>query len=160
MENKFVLILIIIGCLSISIQSAEKVEPAAKDTATANAKSAVVDSSQQIAEKIVNSKVPVLVDFWAVWCGPCRMLNPTIKELEKEFGKKVLFMKVNVDIHRGIAEYFSVNAIPAVFIIKDKAVVKMLPGLQPKQMYVDALNEVLTPAPTAPKATPNKPAAQ
>jgi thioredoxin 1 len=114
-----------------------------------------VDSSQQIADMIVNSKIPVLVDFWAVWCGPCRMLNPIIKQLEKDYGKKVLFVKVNVDVHRSIANYFSINSIPAVFIIKDKNVLKMLPGLQAREAYVAALDEVLN----APKADPEKPKA-
>lgn len=104
----------------------------------------VVDSSLQIADLIVKSKVPVLVDFWAAWCGPCRMLNPIIKELEKEFKGKVLFVKVNVDIHKSLSSYFGINGIPAVFIVKDKVVVKSLPGLQPKAAYTAALNEVLS----------------
>jgi thioredoxin len=115
-----------------------------------------VDSSQQIADVIVNSKIPVLVDFWAPWCGPCKLLNPIIKQLEKDFDKKVLFLKVNVDVHRSIASYFSVNAIPAVFIIKDKTVLKMLPGLQARETYVEAVNEVLS----VPKPALEKPTAQ
>lgn len=113
---------------------------------------APVDSSQQIADMIVNSKIPVLVDFWAAWCGPCRLLNPIIKQLEKDYDKKVLFVKINIDVHRSIAAYFNVNAIPAVFIIKDKNVLKMLPGLQARETYVEALNEVLI----APKPAPQK----
>jgi thioredoxin 1 len=143
-------------CLSVSVQSAENVVAVKKDTSTANKTTAPVDSSQQIADIIVNSKIPVMIDFWAVWCGPCRMLNPTIKELEKEYDKKILFLKVNVDIHRSIAAYFNVSGIPAVFIIKDKNVVNMLQGLQPKEMYVNALNEVLKPT----KPIPPKPSAQ
>jgi thioredoxin 1 len=106
-------------------------------------KKAVVDSSQQIADKIVQSKKSVLVDFWAAWCGPCRLLNPILKDLEKEYQGKLVFMKVNVDIHRAIASYFGINAIPMVFIIKDKTVVKVLQGLQPKEAYAGAIKEVL-----------------
>ncbi len=111
----------------------------------------VVDSSQQIADKIVNSKVPVLIDFWAAWCAPCRMLNPIISELEKEYKGKVLFMKVNVDIHKSIASYFGISGIPAVFIVNDKTVVKSLPGLQHKSAYKAALDEVLTSPPASEK---------
>lgn len=108
-----------------------------------NEKQAIpADSSQQIADKIIQSKIPVLVDFWAAWCMPCRMLNPVMKELEKEYSGKVEFLKVNIDIHRSIASYFGVRAIPAVYIIKDKAVVKVLPGLNPKETYDQALKEV------------------
>lgn len=103
----------------------------------------IVDSSQQIADIIVKSKIPVFIDFWAVWCGPCRLLNPIIEELEKEFSGKVLFLKINVDIHKSIANYFQVNAIPAVFIVNDKTVVRMFPGLQQKETYTAALNDVI-----------------
>ena len=109
---------------------------------------APVDSSQQIADKIVNSTIPVLIDFWAVWCGPCRILNPIIKELEKEYDGKALFVKVNVDIHRGIASYFGIQAIPSIFIVNNRTVVKALPGLQPKEAYISALNEVIAAAAT------------
>ncbi len=103
----------------------------------------IVDSSQQIADIIVKSRLPVFIDFWAVWCGPCKLLNPIVEELEKEFKGRVLFLKVNVDIHKAIAGYFQVNAIPAIFIVNDKTVVKVIPGLQPKSVYTAALNEIL-----------------
>jgi thioredoxin 1 len=103
----------------------------------------MVDSSQQIADIIVKSNIPVFVDFWAVWCGPCKLLNPIVAELEKEFKGKVLFLKVNVDIHKSISNYFQVSAIPAVFILKDKTVVNMFPGLQRKETYAAALNSII-----------------
>lgn len=115
----------------------------------------IIDSSQIIANEIVKSEIPVLVDFWAPWCAPCRLLNPIIKELEKEFAGKVLFMKVNVDIHRSIAAYFEVHSIPAVFIVNKKVVVKSIPGLQPKEVYANALKEILA-APFFTKPVPPK----
>lgn len=127
----------------------------AQPAGTANQSQAVVDSSQLIANEIVKSEIPVLVDFWAPWCAPCRYLNPIINELEKEFAGKVRFMKVNVDIHRGIAAYFEVYSIPAVFIVNNKAVVRAIPGLQPKEVYVNALKEVLA-APSSAESLPPK----
>jgi thioredoxin 1 len=101
------------------------------------------DSSQVIADRIVQSVVPVLVDFWAPWCGPCRMLSPVIEELKKEYSGKIAVIKVNVDIHRNLAAYFKISAIPAVFFIKDKTVVAYLPGLQQKESYKKAIEKML-----------------
>lgn len=138
----FVMVLLISG-LSFNLKS----QPSAPEPNNQT----MADSSQLIASEIVKSKIPVLIDFWAPWCAPCRMLNPIIKELEKEFDGKIMFVKVNVDIHRGIAAYFKVSSIPCIFLVKDKVVVKLIPGLQPKQVYADALNEILTaPSPSEP----------
>lgn len=134
--------LLVFGILSVASFGENAVSGKNEDPAPKKA-TVITDSSQQIADVIVNSKIPVLVDFWAAWCGPCKLLNPIIKQLEKDYDKRVLFLKVNVDVHRSISAYFSVNAIPAVFIIKDKTVVKMIPGLQPKETYAQALNDVL-----------------
>ena len=107
------------------------------------------DSSHQIADRIVNSKKPVLVDFWASWCAPCRMLDPVIKKLEKEYRGKVTFIKIDVDRHRQIAAYFRVQGIPAVFLIQDRTVQKALTGFQPEESYREALESLLA-VPKAP----------
>lgn len=103
----------------------------------------VPDSSQHIADRIVKSKIPVVVDFWAAWCAPCRMLNPVIAKLEKRYKGRVMFMKVNVDYNRQLAAYLGVQGIPAVFIVKDKAVRRMLVGVQTETAYLTAIEEVL-----------------
>lgn len=101
------------------------------------------DSSQQYATKIVESKIPVLIDFWAPWCGPCHMIAPSIAQLEKEYKGRITVMRINIDMHREIADYFQVQSIPIVFLVKDKAVVKFVPGAQPKEAYKRAIEEVL-----------------
>jgi thioredoxin 1 len=106
------------------------------------------DSSQQIESRIVNSKKPVLVDFWGARCAPCRMLDPVLKKLEKEYRGKVTFIKVDVDRNRQITEYFRVRGIPAVFFINDRTVQKSLIGLQPEETYREALELLIaTPKP-------------
>jgi thioredoxin 1 len=108
------------------------------------------DSSQFIADRVVKSPIPVLMDFWATWCGPCRMLGPIIEELKKKYAGKVSFEKINVDVHRNLSAYFRVSAIPAVFIVSNKTVVNYLQGLQPKEVYEQALQSALHPPKTKP----------
>jgi thioredoxin 1 len=101
------------------------------------------DSSQAIADRITQSSIPVLVDFWAPWCGPCRMLTPVLNELEKKYEGRVLFVKVNIDANRALASYFKISSIPAVFFITDKAVVDFLPGLQNRAAYENSIEKIL-----------------
>jgi thioredoxin 1 len=112
--------------------------------AHAQAPLATRDSSQAIAERIIKSEIPVVIDFWATWCAPCKVLSPMIEEIAKEYDGKVKVMKVDVDVHRQIAGYFGVRAVPSVFIVHNKAVVQKLAGLQPKEAYVTAIEQVLS----------------
>jgi thioredoxin 1 len=107
------------------------------------------DSSDIIADRIVKSNIPVMLDFWAIWCMPCKMLGPTVEELKKKYAGKIKVIKIDVDANRRIAAYFRISSIPAVFFIKDKAVVQYVPGLQDKSVYEQAILEVLKPKPPA-----------
>jgi thioredoxin len=115
-----------------------------------------VDSSDILADMIVKSKVPVLIDFWAPWCMPCRMLSPTIEELKKKYAGKIKVMKINVDAQVRISAYFRVSSIPAVFFVKDKAVVLYLPGLRAEADYENAIKTVLAMKPELPDTTQKK----
>ena len=92
-------------------------------------------------EEVLNSDQPVLVDFWAAWCGPCKLLGPTIEELHKEMGDKVKIGKVNVDENQALAAAYGIMSIPTVIILKDGKIVEQFIGMQPKGVYVDALNK-------------------
>jgi thioredoxin 1 len=111
------------------------------------------DSSDLLAERIVKSDIPVLVDFWAPWCMPCKMVNPIIKEIAKNYAGKIKVMKINVDKHKRIAAHFKVMSIPAVFIVKDRAVVKQIPGVQSKEAYISAVEEVIQKPASKPRKT-------
>lgn len=92
-------------------------------------------------EEVLNSDKPVLVDFWAAWCGPCKLLGPTIEELHKEMGDKAKIGKVNVDENQALAAAYGIMSIPTVIILKGGKIVEQFIGMQPKGVYIDALNK-------------------
>ena len=83
----------------------------------------------------------VLIDFWAPWCGPCKMLGPVIEEVAEEVGIKALIAKVNVDESPAIAQKFGVRSIPAIFLMKDGKQVSQFIGVQGKKTIINAINE-------------------
>jgi thioredoxin 1 len=94
-------------------------------------------------EKVLESSQPALVDFWAEWCGPCKMLAPTIDEIADEYAGKVTVGKVDTDSNRDISLRFGISAIPTVIVFKDGEVVKKFVGLQQKSELSAALDELL-----------------
>jgi thioredoxin 1 len=83
----------------------------------------------------------VLVDFWAPWCMPCRMVGPIVEDLAKEYEGKLKVGKMNVDDHQRVAQEFRVMSIPTVILFKDGQAVEMMIGAQPKSAYVARLNK-------------------
>ncbi|HAI12099.1 MAG TPA: thioredoxin [Phycisphaerales bacterium] len=94
-------------------------------------------------QEVMNSGVPVLVDFWAEWCMPCRMLGPIIDEIAGEFDGKAKVGKVDTDANREVSLKFEISAIPTVLLIKDGQIVQKFVGVNGKQEYVDALNNAI-----------------
>ena len=84
------------------------------------------------AEEVTNSSIPVVVDFWAEWCGPCKQIGPALEELSNEMAGKVKIVKVNVDENTGSPAQFGVRGIPALFLVKDGKVVSNKTGAAPK----------------------------
>lgn len=95
------------------------------------------------AEEVLQSATPVLVDFWAAWCGPCRMIAPIVDELADEYGGQVKVGKLNVDDHQDIAGKYGVMSIPTLMVFKNGEPVERVVGFMPKKELKQRLDRVL-----------------
>jgi thioredoxin 1 len=102
--------------------------------------SSIVHVTSGTFDGVVTSERPVLIDFWAPWCGPCRAIAPVLEEIAQELGDKVTIGKVNVDEHPDLAVRFGVQAIPQLLFFKDGAIQDKLVGAVPKRELVKRLD--------------------
>jgi len=89
---------------------------------------------------VLGADVPVVVDFWAEWCGPCKAIGPSLEEISEEMGEKVKITKVNIDENPDIAAQFGVRSIPTLILFKDGQPASMQVGAKPKNALVDWIN--------------------
>ena len=93
--------------------------------------------------EVIKSDIPVLVDFWATWCGPCRMIAPLVEELATEYKGKAKICKLDVDNNQSVALNYGIRSIPALLIFKNGQVVNNFIGTVPKSKIIDALSSAL-----------------
>ena len=99
-----------------------------------------VNGQEQWQNEVINSDKPVFVDFWAEWCGPCRIVSPTVEELSKEYNDKVNFVKVNVDENNELASKYNVFSIPTLAIFRNGKLIAQTAGAASKESlrtYID-----------------------
>jgi thioredoxin 1 len=106
-----------------------------------SAASPVTDAS--FKEQVLDSEVPVLVDFWAPWCGPCRMVAPVVDELAEQYDGQVKVVKLNTDENPQVASQYGIRSIPTLMIFKDGQRVDMVVGAVPKTTLANTLEKYL-----------------
>ena len=94
--------------------------------------------------EVLESELPVLVDFWAEWCGPCKMISPIVEEIASDYNGKVKVGKVNIDYNQQVAMTYGIRGIPALLVFKSGSVANQIVGAVPKDHITQILDEVIT----------------
>ena len=117
--------------------------PILQENPTTNIKRKLLTQYNQWDEKVLNSDIPVLVDFWAEWCGPCRMVGPIVEQLAQSLKGKVKVSKLNVDQNQDIAEKYNIQSIPSLVLFKKGNEIARIVGFSPKEKYEKFVNNAL-----------------
>ena len=100
-------------------------------------------TTENFEKEVINSELPVLVDFWAAWCGPCSAVVPALEELSDEYAGKFRVAKVNVDENPELASEYGIRSIPTMVLFKDRSQIDRFTGALPKEAIINFVNEKL-----------------
>jgi thioredoxin 1 len=98
-------------------------------------------TEENFENEVLKSDLPILIDFWAIWCGPCKMIAPIVDELAKEYDGKLRIGKVDVDSNQHLAMKYGIRSIPTLLVFKGGKVVEEIKGAAPKRVLVDKLSK-------------------
>jgi thioredoxin 1 len=101
-------------------------------------------NADNFEQEVKQSDIPVIIDFWAEWCGPCQMMGPVFKELSSEYEGKLKFVKANTETNGPVAAEFGVQSIPTLVIVKDGKEVDRLVGFAPKEVLKNNIDQALS----------------
>ena len=102
-----------------------------------------ITSETEFNDKIVKADTPVLIDFWAPWCGPCKMVAPELEAVSAEYEGKAVILKVNVDEQQGLATKYNVMGIPTLLLFKDGKEAERIVGYRPRKDLMEAIDKVI-----------------
>lgn len=103
----------------------------------------VIVTSSNFQKEILKSNIPVLVDFWANWCAPCKMISPILEQVAEEYSGRLKVAKVDVDVNREIANAYNIMSIPTLLLFRDGKVADQIVGALPKSVIVGRISRVL-----------------
>lgn len=103
----------------------------------------MVITEENFEKEVVNSNIPVILDFWASWCGPCKMLLPIIDEIAKEYEGKIKVGKVNTDDNMALTTQFQITSVPCIIVFKNGKPINKIVGFKPKNKIIEEIENVL-----------------